>query len=117
MNFSGESVEINVPRASKDTVTHFANDQVTKCWLMSVLENIDDEFVNIDGLKEVQRKIKILMESRSIFTDLSQDLSYDIMARSILVTIHTEAETMGSAVLDDCFDEVVFEHPFAYVAL
>ena len=100
MDFSGESVETIVPVAGKDTVTHFANDQVTKCWLMSVLENADDEFGGIDNLKEVQRKIKILMDSLCIFNDVSQDTAYDAMAKSILVSIHTDQESMGTAVFD-----------------
>jgi hypothetical protein len=54
-----------IPYAGKDKVTHFANDQAIKCWLVSVLENADEEFAEMEGLKEAQRKIKILMELAS----------------------------------------------------
>jgi hypothetical protein len=78
MNFNSEVIiEPNVPTAGKDTVTHFANDQAIKCWMVTVLENNDDEFKDMHGLKENQRKIKIIMDSLCIFSDVSSSSSYD----------------------------------------
>jgi len=109
MNFNSDVlVESAIPNAGKDTVTHFANDQAIKCWLVSVLENNDGEFNEMERLKEHQRKVKIIMDSLCIFSDISSSSSYDEVAKSIIMTIHTDQDTMGSAVLDDCFDKLHF---------
>ena len=109
MNFNSKTTEVNnIPIATKDTVTHFANDQAIKCWLSSVLDNQEYEFAEMEGLKEVQMKIKILMESLCIFSDISSALTYDEAVKTIIVTIHTDQDTMGSAVIDDCFDKFHF---------
>jgi Rps23 Pro-64 3,4-dihydroxylase Tpa1-like proline 4-hydroxylase len=50
----------------------------------------------MERLKEHQRKVKIIMDSLCIFSDISSSSSYDEVAKSIIMTIHTDQDTMGS---------------------